>query len=93
MFSLFFQLIQSGNISLATHLLNHDASVTLTNDAGMDCIATAEQAFSLQQHRLRQSATSLREWNDFIHELKRRESVEKARAEARDRARNQANEE
>ncbi|KAL9189553.1 hypothetical protein ACHAXT_009228 [Thalassiosira profunda] len=95
-------LIQSGNIHLATHLLNHDASVTLTNDAGMDCIATAEHTFAHQQERLRQTVPSERnkhnagtiaEWNDFIRELKRREAAEKARSEARDRARSQANEE
>ena len=37
--------------------------------------------------------TTTEEWNDFIQELKRRETVEKARLEARDRARSQANDE
>lgn len=94
-------MIQSGNIHLANHLLNHEASVILTNDAGMDCIATAEQVFTQQQQRIRHQSSSnnanymasISEWNEFIQELKRRETVEKARMEARDRARSQANEE
>jgi len=36
---------------------------------------------------------NLAEWRDFIEELKRRETLEKARMEARERARTQANEE
>jgi len=79
-------LIQSGNIGLAHHLLNHDANVTLANDAGIDCIATAD---AISNNYSNQSI----DWNDFIEELKRRESLEKARAEARERARSQANEE
>ena len=86
---------------MANHLLNHEASVILTNDAGMDCIATAEHVFAeqhKQQHggriiRNQHHATTMSEWNDFIQELKRRETTEKARIEARDRARSQANEE
>lgn len=104
---MFDQLIQSGNINLATHLLNHEANVLLTNDAGMDCIANAEAAsqqqrqqdqYNSQQNRENKprprnnTATAL-EWTDFIEELKRRESLEKARMEARDRARSQANDE
>mmetsp|Transcript_7580 Transcript_7580/g.11009 ORF Transcript_7580/g.11009 Transcript_7580/m.11009 type:complete len:339 (-) Transcript_7580:9-1025(-) len=85
-------LIQSREIHLANHLLNHDANVTVVNDAGMDCIATAEQALLEQQENSRINNPTLEEWNDFIQELKRRESVEKARTEARDRARTQANE-
>mmetsp|Transcript_510 Transcript_510/g.833 ORF Transcript_510/g.833 Transcript_510/m.833 type:complete len:341 (+) Transcript_510:192-1214(+) len=85
-------LIQASEIHLADHLLNHDANVTVINDAGMDCIATAEQALLLQQENSRINNPTLEEWNDFIQELKRRESVEKARIEARDRARTQANE-
>lgn len=85
-------LIQSREIHLANHLLNHDANVTIVNDAGMDCIATAEQALSEQQKNTLMNNPTLEEWNDFIQELKRRESLEKARSEARDRARTQANE-
>jgi hypothetical protein len=33
------------------------------------------------------------EWSYFIEELKRKEGLEKARSEARDRARTQANDE
>ena len=92
------QLIQAGSIHLANHLLNHEASVILTNDAGMDCIATAEHVFTEQQqgnNRARKSnqSATISEWNEFIQELKRRETTEKARMEARDRARSQANEE
>ena len=87
-------MIQSGNIHLATHLLNHDANVTLTNDAGMDCIATAEGTFSEQRNNMQHgNNVTISEWNDFIQELKRREASEKARMEARDRARSQANDE
>ena len=95
-------LIQSREIQLSTLLLNHDADVTLLNDAGLDSIATAEQALSQQQQQQQQKDTlaninnnepSLEEWNDFIQELKRRETLEKARHEARNRARRQANEE
>lgn len=87
------QLIQSGNIHLATHLLDHDASVILVNDAGMDCIATAEQSFQSGGMCRSSNVATVPEWNEFIRELKRRESVEKARMEARDRARSQANDE
>lgn len=68
----------------------------------MDCIATAEQVFTQQQQqRIRHQSSSnnvnnmasISEWNEFIRELKRRETGEKARMEARDRARSQANEE
>ncbi|KAL7467423.1 hypothetical protein ACHAXS_007661 [Conticribra weissflogii] len=52
----------------------------------MDCIATA---YAISKCYSSQTV----EWNDFIEELKRRESLEKARAEARERARNRANEE
>jgi len=97
-------VIQSGNIHLATHLLNHEANVTFTNDAGMDCIATAERVFSEQQqqrnnngrqerHTNAAAVVTISEWNEFIQELKRREASEKARMEARDRARSQANDE
>ena len=95
-------MIQSGNLRLTSYLLHHDASVLLTNDDGLDCIATAQKVFlELQQNQQqRQQHTSqidgratAAEWNDFIHELQRREGVEKARIEARDRARNQANDE
>ena len=80
------------------HLLNHDANVTLTNDLGMDCIATADiVSHELQQRRQRSrnkdDMATILEWQDFIEELKRRENLEKARMEARDRARSQANEE
>lgn len=87
------KLIQSGNINLAIHLLNHDANVTLTNDAGMDCIATAEEMLQKVQGRQIESQASGDEWRDFIEELKRKEALEKARTEARDRARTQANDE
>ena len=84
-------LIQSREIQLANHLLNHDANVIVLNDEGLDCIATAEQ--TMAQHRVSSnSSPTLEEWNVFIQELKRRESLEKARTEARDRARTQANE-
>ncbi|KAL7483858.1 hypothetical protein ACHAW6_009504 [Cyclotella cf. meneghiniana] len=93
-------LILSGNIHLAVHLLNHDANVTLTNDAGLDCIATAEDMMQKIQRRrgnVSNDATGqvvhVAEWRDFIEELKRRETLEKARMEARERARTQANEE
>ena len=46
------QLIQAGAIQLANNILNHDASVTKCNDAGMDCIATAEQTFTNMHQRL-----------------------------------------
>ena len=85
-------LIQSREIQLANHLLNHDANVTIVNDAGLNCIATAEQALSQQQKDTLINNPTMEEWNDFIQELKRRESLEKARSEARDRARTQANE-
>jgi len=92
-------LIQSREIHLANHLLNHDANVTIVNDAGLDCIATAEQTLSEQQKKdvrmiinNNNNSPTLEEWNDFIQERKRRESLEKARSEARDRARTQANE-
>ena len=88
-------MIQSGNIHLANHLLNHEASVILTNGAGLDCIATAEQIFSEQSERRADNAktATVSEWNEFITALKRREMIEKARIEARDRVRNQANDE
>ena len=87
-------MIQARNISLANQLLNHEASVCNTNDAGLDCIATAEQTFSeIRNDNNTATNTSTEEWNDFILELKRRETVEKARLEARDRARSQANDE
>ncbi|KAL7439479.1 hypothetical protein ACHAXM_007093 [Skeletonema potamos] len=88
-------LIISREIHLANHLLSHDANVTIVNDAGSDCIATAEQALSEQQKDAlinNNNNPTLEEWNDFIQELKRRESLEKARSEARDRARTHANE-
>ena len=85
-------MIQARNITLANQLLNHEASVCNTNDAGLDCIATAEQTFS-EIRNDNNTATKTEEWNDFIQELKRRETVEKARLEARDRARSQANDE
>ena len=82
---------------MASHLLHHDASVLLTNDAGLDCIATAHKVFlELQQEQQLQhqnGGATMAEWNDFIHELRRREGVEKAKMEARDRARSQANDE
>ncbi|KAL7542788.1 hypothetical protein ACHAXR_012079 [Thalassiosira sp. AJA248-18] len=58
----------------------------------MDCIATAEQIFTQQQQIYRgnkhvNDVATLAEWNDFIRELKRRETVEKARMEARYRHR------
>lgn len=94
------KLIQSGNIHIAGHLLNHDANVTLTNDAGLDCIATAEDMMQKIQRRrgnvsndAQGQVANLAEWRDFIEELKRRETLEKARMEARERARTQANEE
>jgi hypothetical protein len=40
------QLIRSGNIRLANLLLDHDASVTLADDAGADCIAAAEEEYA-----------------------------------------------
>ncbi len=90
-------LIQSREIQLSTLLLNHDADVTIVNDAGLDCVATAEQALSQQQQQKDTLANindpPLEEWNDFIQEIKRRETLEKARHEARNRARRQANEE
>ena len=99
-------LIQSREIQLSTLLLNHDANVTIVNDDGLDCIATAEQALSQRQQQQQQQQQqqkdtltntinngALEEWNDFLQELKRRESLEKARHEARNRARRQANEE
>lgn len=85
-------LIQSREIQLVNHLLNHDANVTILNDEGLDCIATAEQTMSSQHRNSSTSSTTLEEWNGFILELKRRESLEKARIEARDRARTTANE-
>ena len=89
------QLIQSGNINLGIHLINHDANVTLTNDAGIDCIASAEEMLQkVQQGRTNvECQATVHEWRDFIEELKRKEALEKARTEARDRARNQANDE
>eukprot|EP00956_Cyclotella_meneghiniana_P005809 scaffold7557_cov68-Cyclotella_meneghiniana.AAC.6 len=88
-------LIQSGNINLAIHLVNHDANVTLTNDAGIDCIASAEEMLqNIQQRRTNNECqATVDEWRVFIEELKRKEALEKARIEARDRARNQANDE
>lgn len=98
-------LIQSREIQLSTLLLNHDADVTIVNDAGLDCVATAEQALSQQQQLQQQqqqkdslantinNGPPLEEWNDFIQELKRRETLAKAQHEARNRARRQANEE
>lgn len=47
------QLIRCGNIRLAYRLLDHDANVTLTNDDGMDCIATAEEELATRR-RIRQ---------------------------------------
>ena len=89
------QLIQSGNINLAIHLVNHDANVTLTNDAGIDCIASAEEMLqNIQQRRTNNECqATVDEWRVFIEELKRKEALEKARIEARDRARNHANDE
>ena len=84
-------MIQAGIIQLANNILNHDASVTKCNDAGMDCIATTEQTFTDMRQRL--SSDDIAEWNEFILELKRREMIEKERMEARDRARSQANDE
>jgi len=73
------------------HLLNHDANVTLTNDAGMDCIATAEE--TARNFCNTKDQAMIDEWSYFIEELKRKEGLEKARSEARDRARTQANDE
>jgi len=93
------QLIRSGNIRLANRLLDHDASVTPTNDAGMDCIAAAEEEFARRRRRqVAEESTSastmiVSEWTEFIQELKKREALEKARSEARDLARSQANDE
>ena len=78
---------------MAIHLLNHDAKVTLTNDVGMDCIATAEEVLQQVRNRQMESLASVDEWGDFIEELKSKESLEKARMEARERARTQANDE
>ncbi|KAL7543699.1 hypothetical protein ACHAWF_007445 [Thalassiosira exigua] len=90
-------LIQSGNVRLASRLLDHDASVLLANDAGRDCIAEAERECDARRDgRGRSSddgASTSAEWSDFVRELKRREASERARAEARDRARSRANEE
>ena len=90
-------MIQSGNIHLATHLLNHEAHVTLTNDAGLDCVATAEQLHqqrtSSRQSGRKNAVATISEWKDFIQELKAREESKRARNEARDRARSQANDE
>ena len=97
------QLIRSGNVHLANRLLDHDASVALTNDAGLDCVAAAEEEYA--RRRIRGSSrvrrrrrgdaaeTTMSEWTDFIRELKRRGALERARAEARDLARSRANEE
>jgi hypothetical protein len=68
-------LIQSREIQLANHLLNHDANVTIVNDAGLNCIATAEQALSQQQKDTLINNPTMEEWNDFVQELKRRESL------------------
>ena len=61
----------------------------------MDCIATAEEMLQKVQQRRSdvESSATVSEWRDFIEELKRRETLEKERVEARDRARNQANDE
>jgi hypothetical protein len=85
-------LIRSGNIFLAMQLLDYDASVTLTNNVGLNCIAMAEEEFARRrgvaiegglntQKRMRWDASSS-EWTDFIQELKRREALEKAKAES-----------
>ncbi len=72
----------------------------MTNDAGLDCIAAAQKMFlefqqkqQLQHQAQLDGGTMMAEWNDFIHELRRREGVEKAKMEARNRARSQANDE
>ena len=61
----------------------------------MDCIATAEEILQKVQQRRSdmENSASISEWKDFIEELKRKETLEKERVEARDRARNQANDE
>jgi hypothetical protein len=59
----------------------------------MDCIATAEEMLLKIQSRQIDSQESIDDWNGFIEELKRKEALEKARIEARDRARTQANDE
>jgi hypothetical protein len=64
----------------------------------MDCIATAEEMLQNIQHRQSnfenlESQATVDEWRDFIDGLKRKETLEKARIEARDRARTQANDE
>lgn len=99
-------VIEAGNLRLSNLLLDHDAQVTLANDAGMDCIAVADAVIGTLQSPSREEERAgiskggesckvedILEWKDFIQELKRRESIEKARIEARDRARTQANEE
>ncbi|KAL3821905.1 hypothetical protein ACHAXA_008439, partial [Cyclostephanos tholiformis] len=98
-------LIRTGNIRLAYRLLEHDASVTLTNDAGLDCIATAEEELATRRTRQRRPMSlevgggrtsppiDLSQWTDFVSELKRREVLERARSEARDLARSRANDE
>jgi hypothetical protein len=65
----------------------------MTNDAGLDCIATAQKVFLELQQSQSDGGAAIAEWNDFMHELRRREGVEKAKMEARDRARSQANDE
>ena len=98
------QLIRSGNVRLAIRLLDHDASVALTNDAGLDCVAAAEEEYARRRirssrarrwRRRREDAaeTTMSEWTDFIRELKRRGALERARDLARDLARSRANEE
>ena len=84
------QLIRSGNVRLANRLLDHDASVALTNDAGLDCLAAAEEEYARRRIR---GETTMSEWTDFIRELKRRGALERARDLARDLARSRANEE
>lgn len=98
-------LIRSGNIRLAMQLVDYDASVCLTNNAGLNCIVMAEEEFAKRRcipfegglnntrHIVRWGDASSTEWTDFIQELKRREALEKARAEARHVARSQANDE
>jgi hypothetical protein len=101
--SLLPQLIRSGNVRLANRLLDHDASVALTNDSGLDCIAAAEEEYArrIRSSRARRwrrrredaAETTMSEWTDFIRELKRRGALERARDLARDLARSRANEE
>jgi hypothetical protein len=65
----------------------------------MDCIAAAEEEFARRRRwqaaeELTSASTMIvSEWTEFIQELKKRETLEKARSEARDLARSQANDE